>query len=203
MVIDVGLEFWDDGRRSHEGVRRDRPTKRLKRLGRKLKNGGFPNTKAMPETCRTGVPCSTHLRGVVLDVRRRRRKRALRRRAGDAGSFDDERVAALKLPFTVIHAGTDATMFAELKIRLSASAVAIESIRPTGRRLTGANGLNSPEYTPECYNDQNGAEPDAKSRLRQAAWRDLEMLRSGMKDKWPIKPARSPGELIVPTSSTR
>ena len=28
--------------------------------------------------------------------------------------FDDERVDALKLPFTVIHAGTDAAMFAEL-----------------------------------------------------------------------------------------
>ena len=28
--------------------------------------------------------------------------------------FDDERVEALKLPFTVIHAGTDAAMFAEL-----------------------------------------------------------------------------------------
>ena len=28
--------------------------------------------------------------------------------------FDDERVVALGLPFTVIHAGTDAAMFAEL-----------------------------------------------------------------------------------------
>ena len=34
--------------------------------------------------------------------------------------FDDERVAALKLPFTVIHAGTDAAMFAELELGLPA-----------------------------------------------------------------------------------
>ena len=34
--------------------------------------------------------------------------------------FDDERVVSLGVPFTVIHAGTDAAMFAELELGLSA-----------------------------------------------------------------------------------
>ena len=37
------------------------------------------------------------------------------------GGFDEERVEALGLPFEVVHAGTDAALFAELEFGLSAA----------------------------------------------------------------------------------
>jgi glycine betaine/proline transport system substrate-binding protein len=67
--------------------------------------------------------------------------------------FDDERVEALGLPFTVIHAGTDAAMFAELASAIEPPISAklrscFGSIRRIGRRrnmrVNGSSSRNIP-----------------------------------------------------------
>ncbi len=80
------------------------------------------------------------------------------------GGFDEERVEALGLPFEVVHAGTDAAMFAELESRLSAQgadhAVDLRAALGAGQ-VQGRMG-RIPDYTPECYTDPAwGSNPDA------------------------------------------
>jgi len=69
--------------------------------------------------------------------------------------FDDERVEALSLPFTVIHAGTDAAMFAELDSayqRKGPIMLWIYSPHWAPAKYEG-EWVQFPEYTPECYTD--------------------------------------------------
>ena len=121
--LDVGMEFWDTT--AGEAMKASDATGQTERLGKlgpkakeewwfpeymKEKCPGLPNWEALKDpkcaeafsTAET-APKGRYLGGPVTWE-----------------GFDDERVEALKLPFTVIHAGTDAAMFAELEFRLSA-----------------------------------------------------------------------------------
>ena len=103
--------------------------------------------------------------------------------------FDDERVEALKLPFTVIHAGTDAAMFAELDSAYQRKAPIMLWIYSPHWAPAKYKGewVQFPEYTPECYTDPKwGTNPDAKYDCGKPHGEIWKYSWSGMKDKWPV-----------------
>lgn len=104
------------------------------------------------------------------------------------GGFDDERVEALDLDFEVVHAGTDAALFAELESAYQRQAPILLWVYAPHWAPIKYDGewVEFPEYTAECYDDPSwGVNPDmaydcAKPRgpIWKVAW-------SGVKDKWP------------------
>ncbi len=104
------------------------------------------------------------------------------------GGFDDERVEALDLPFEVVHAGTDAALFAELESAYQRQAPIMLWIYAPHWAPAKYKGewVEFPAYTPECYNDANwGSNPDMAydcgkpfGPIWKAGW-------VGVKDKWP------------------
>lgn len=103
--------------------------------------------------------------------------------------YDDERVAALKLPFIVIHAGTDAAMFAELDSAYQRKAPILMWIYSPHWATAKYKGewVQFPEYTPECYNDAKwGSNPDAKYDCGKPHGEIYKYAWGGMKAKWPM-----------------
>ncbi len=104
------------------------------------------------------------------------------------GGFDDERVKALNLDFEVVHAGTDAALFAELESAYQREAPVILWVYVPHWAPAKYDGefVEFPPYSAECYADAaTGVNPDAaydcgkpRGPIWKAAW-------SGMKDKWP------------------
>ena len=161
--LDVGLEFWDTT--AGEAMKASDATGQTERLGKlgpkakeewwfpeymKEKCPGLPNWEALKDpkcaeafsTAET-APKGRYLGGPVTWE-----------------GFDDERVEALKLPFTVIHAGTDAAMFAELELGLSAQGAdhAVDLFAALGAgQVQGRVGCNSPNTRPSATPIRNGA----------------------------------------------
>ena len=80
------------------------------------------------------------------------------------GGFDDERVEALEMDFEVVHAGTDAALFAELESAYQRQAPIVLWIYAPHWAPSKYEGefVQFPEYTPECYSDPSvGVNPDA------------------------------------------
>ena len=77
------------------------------------------------------------------------------------GGYDEERIAALGLNYEVIHAGTDAAMFAELEWPISARTRSCCGSTPrTGRRSSmRANGLSSRLHARVLHRPRSGREP--------------------------------------------
>lgn len=104
------------------------------------------------------------------------------------GGFDEERVSALGLPFEVVHAGTDAALFAELESAYQRQAPVLLWIYAPHWAVAKYEGewVNFPEYSPECYSDPSvGINPNEAydcgkphGAIWKAGW-------AGMKDKWP------------------
>ncbi len=104
------------------------------------------------------------------------------------GGFDDERVEALGLPFEVVHAGTDAALFAELESAYQRQAPVMLWVYVPHWAPAKYEGefVEFPPYTPECYSDPSvGVNPDMaydcgkpRGPIWKAAW-------AGMADKWP------------------
>jgi glycine betaine/proline transport system substrate-binding protein len=104
------------------------------------------------------------------------------------GGYDDERAEALGLEMEVVHAGTDAALFAELESAYQRKAPIMLWVYAPHWAPGKYEGewVEFPEYTAECYNDAAwGSNPDAKydcgkprGPIWKAAW-------SGVKDKWP------------------
>ena len=104
------------------------------------------------------------------------------------GGFDDERVKALGLDFEVVHAGTDAALFAELESAYQRQAPIILWIYDPHWAPAKYDGafVDFPPYTAECYSDASvGVNPDLaydcgkpRGPIWKAAW-------AGMADKWP------------------
>lgn len=71
------------------------------------------------------------------------------------GGFDDERVEALGLDFEVVHAGTDAALFAELESAYQRKAPVLLWVYAPHWAVAKFDGewVEFPEYTPECYSD--------------------------------------------------
>jgi glycine betaine/proline transport system substrate-binding protein len=103
------------------------------------------------------------------------------------GGFDDERVEALELPFEVVHAGTDAALFAELESAYQRQApILLWVYTPHWAPLKyEGEWIEFPEYTPECYSDPAwGSNPDAAydcAKPRGPIWK---VVWSGLREKW-------------------
>ncbi len=104
------------------------------------------------------------------------------------GGFDDERVEALDLPFEVVHAGTDAALFAELESAYQRQAPVMLWVYVPHWAPAKYEGefVEFPAWTPECYADPAwGINPDLaydcgkpRGPIWKAAW-------AGMAEKWP------------------
>jgi glycine betaine/proline transport system substrate-binding protein len=104
------------------------------------------------------------------------------------GGFDDERVEALDLDYEVIHAGTDAALFAELESAYQRQApILLWVYQPhwAGAKYDG-EWVEFPEYTPECYEDPSwGINPDMAydcGKPRGPIWK---VAWAGVEEKWP------------------
>lgn len=104
------------------------------------------------------------------------------------GGFDEERVKALGLNFDVVHAGTDAAMFAELESAYQREAPILMWVYAPHWAPLKYKGewVQFPEYSAECYNDPKvGVNPDLAydcgkphGGVYKAAW-------VGLEGKWP------------------
>lgn len=104
------------------------------------------------------------------------------------GGFDDERVEALEMDFEVVHAGTDAALFAELESAYQRKAPIVLWVYSPHWAPSKYEGefVEFPPYTKECYSDPAwGSNTSAlydcgkpRGPIWKVAW-------SGVKDKWP------------------
>jgi len=104
------------------------------------------------------------------------------------GGFDPERVEALGLDYEVIHAGTDAALFAELESAYQRQApILLWVYAPHWAPLKfEGEWVDFPEYAPECYEDPSwGINPDLAhdcGKPRGPIWK---VGWAGLADKWP------------------
>ncbi len=104
------------------------------------------------------------------------------------GGYDDERVEALGLPFEVIHAGTDAALFAELESAYQRQAPIMLWVYAPHWAPAKYDGewVEFPEYTLECYTDPAwGVNPDALYDCGKPFGEIWKVAWSGLRDKWP------------------
>ncbi len=104
------------------------------------------------------------------------------------GGYDDERVEALDLNFEVVHAGTDAALFAELESAYQRQAPWLGWVyTPHWAPIKFAGEfVEFPPYSDECYSDKSvGLNPNmaydcGKPRgwIKKVGWK-------GGEDKWP------------------
>lgn len=104
------------------------------------------------------------------------------------GGFDDERVEALDLGFEVIHAGSDAAMFAELASAYERKAPVIVWVWAPHWVPSKYDGawVDFPAYEDACYEDPSwGINSDMAydcGKPRGPIWK---VSWSGLKEKWP------------------
>jgi len=104
------------------------------------------------------------------------------------GGFDDERAEALDLPIEVIHAGTDAALFAELESAYQREAPILLWVYAPHWAPIKYKGewVDFPKYEAACYEDPSwGINKDMaydcgkpRGPIWKAGW-------AGIKDKWP------------------
>ncbi len=103
------------------------------------------------------------------------------------GGYDDERAAALELPFEVVHAGTDAALFAELESAYQRKAPIMLWVYAPHWAPVKYQGewVTFPPFTKECYEDPAwGTNPQEKydcAKPRGPIWK---VAWAGLKDKW-------------------
>lgn len=103
------------------------------------------------------------------------------------GGYDDERVEALALDYEVVHAGTDAALFAELESAYQRKAPVLLWVYAPHWAPAKYEGewVEFPKYSAECYNDPAwGSNPDMAydcGKPRGPIWK---VAWSGVKDKW-------------------
>ena len=106
----------------------------------------------------------------------------------DWGGFDEERVEALDMPFEVVHAGTDAALFAELESAYQRQAPIVLWVYSPHWAPVKFEGewVEFPPYDKACYEDAaTGINPDAThdcGKPRGAIWK---VVWSGLTEKWP------------------
>lgn len=96
------------------------------------------------------------------------------------GGFDEERIANLPMNFEVIHAGTDAALFAELEAayaRQEPIVLWIYSPHWVPIKFKG-DWIKFPDYTAECYASKSYACAKPSGPIWKAAW-------AGLDQKWP------------------
>jgi glycine betaine/proline transport system substrate-binding protein len=104
------------------------------------------------------------------------------------GGFDEERVEALELDYEVVHAGTDAALFAELESAYQRQAPVLLWVYAPHWAPIKYRGewVQFPTYEPACYTDAAwGSNPDAThdcGKPRGPIWK---VAWAGLKEKWP------------------
>ena len=104
------------------------------------------------------------------------------------GGFDDERVEALGMDFEVVHAGTDAALFAELESAYQRKAPIVLWIYAPHWAPTKYQGsfVKFPEYSAECYADPSvGMNTSMAYDCGKPFGEIWKVGWSGVKDKWP------------------
>jgi len=187
--LTLGLEYWDTT--AGEAMAEADKTGTVERLGplgpaakeewwypayMKEKCPGLPDWKALndcaeafstPET----APKGRYLGGPVT-----------------WGGFDDERVEALDLNFEVVHAGTDANMFAELESAYQRKAPILLWIYSPHWAPAKYEGewVEFPTHDPACYTDPAwGDNKDMAYDCGKPFGEIWKYAWAGMKDKWP------------------
>ncbi|WP_424929980.1 ABC transporter substrate-binding protein [Amaricoccus tamworthensis] len=104
------------------------------------------------------------------------------------GGFDEERIEALGLDFEVVHAGTDAALFAELEAayqREDPIVLWIYSPHWAPAKYEG-EFVEFPPYSEECYNDPSvGVNPDMAYDCGKPRGDIFKVAWSGVAEKWP------------------
>jgi glycine betaine/proline transport system substrate-binding protein len=104
------------------------------------------------------------------------------------GGFDEERVEALGLDYEVVHAGTDAALFAELESAYQRQAPVLLWIYSPHWATAKYKGewIEFPKYEPACYTDpawgENKSATHDCGKPRGPIWK---VGWAGVKDKWP------------------
>ena len=112
------------------------------------------------------------------------------------GGYDDERVTALELPFEVVHAGTDAALFAELESAYQRQAPIMLWVYAPHWAPSKYEGewVEFPPYSAECYADPAaGINPDEAydcGKPRGPIWKGRLDRREG---QMAGRPCRDPG----------
>jgi glycine betaine/proline transport system substrate-binding protein len=104
------------------------------------------------------------------------------------GGFDEERVSSLELPFEVVHAGTDAALFAELESAYQRQAPIMLWIYAPHWAVAKYQGewVEFPEYSKECYEDASiGVNPNEAYDCGKPFGEIWKVGWAGLKDKWP------------------
>ncbi len=104
------------------------------------------------------------------------------------GGFDEERIEALGLDFEVVHAGTDAALFAELESAYQRKAPIVLWLYSPHWAPAKYEGsyIEFPEYSVECYNDPSvGINPDAAYDCGKPVGPIWKVAWSGVEEKWP------------------
>lgn len=104
------------------------------------------------------------------------------------GGFDEERIAALGLNYEVIHAGTDAAMFAELESayqRKDPILLWIYAPHWAPQKFEG-EWVQFPPYEAACYTDPAwGSNPNATHDCGKPTGPIWKVAWKGMEEKWP------------------
>lgn len=104
------------------------------------------------------------------------------------GGFDDERVEALGMDFEVVHAGTDAALFAELESAYQRQAPIVLWLYSPHWAPAKYEGsfVEFPPYSAECYNDASvGMNPNAAYDCGKPTGPIWKVAWAGIDDKWP------------------
>lgn len=104
------------------------------------------------------------------------------------GGFDEERVESLGLDFEVVHAGTDAALFAELESAYQRKAPIVLWIYSPHWSTSKYEGsfVEFPPYSTECYDDPSqGINPDMAYDCGKPTGPIWKVAWSGVADKWP------------------
>ena len=104
------------------------------------------------------------------------------------GGFDAERIAALGLNFEVIHAGTDAAMFAELESAYQRRAPILLWVYAPHWAPIKYDGewVEFPPYSVECYTDPAvGVNPEATHDCGKPTGDIMKVGWAGLEGKWP------------------
>lgn len=104
------------------------------------------------------------------------------------GGFDDERVEALGMDFEVVHAGTDAALFAELESAYQREAPIVLWLYSPHWAPAKYEGsfIQFPPYSPECYNDPAvGVNPNAAYDCGKPTGPIWKVAWAGIDETWP------------------
>tara|TARA_R110000751_G_scaffold131275_1_gene233498 strand:- start:94304 stop:95248 length:945 start_codon:yes stop_codon:yes gene_type:complete len=104
------------------------------------------------------------------------------------GGFDDERVKALEMDFEVVHAGTDAALFAELESAYQRKAPIVLWLYEPHWAPAKFEGsfVKFPPYSAACYQDPSvGINPNAAYDCGKPTGPIWKVSWAGLEDKWP------------------